>query len=337
MGEREPALAGGLFKVAAVLTGLVIAAGALALAVGTVLMPFAGLQMALTTAGPLFGGIARLLLGLGGRVLPLVAGAIRMVGMAITANPIGIVLMLLAGAAYLIWKHWGTIGPMLTGIWNRVAAGVGAAWDWLTAKAGALWAFLKGVFAWSPLGLLITHWDAVLAFLGGLWTRFQTIGGELMQGLIRGLLGGLKAVGDTITGIGSKVVDAFKGKLGIRSPSRVFAQLGGYTMQGLAGGLARGQGGPLGQIDALGQRMKQAGAGLAIAAAAAPAVAIDSRAPVTPGTAGAAAANVRHYEIHIHAAPGMDAHAIGAEVRRQLDARDREQAARTRSRLGDYD
>lgn len=335
--KENPRLAGGLFKVAAVLTGLVIAAGALSLAVGTVLMPFAGLQMALTTAGPLFGGMAKLLFGLGGRVLPLVAGAIRIIGMAITANPIGIVLMLLAGAAYLIWKNWGTIGPMLSGIWESVGAAVGQAWDWLKAKAGSLWEFLKGVFAWSPLGLLITHWDAVLAFLGGLWTRFQAIGGQLMQGLVRGLLGGLKAVGDTITGIAGNVVDWFKGKLGIRSPSRVFAQLGGYTMQGLAGGLQRGQGAPLRQIDALGQRMRQAGAGLAIAAAASPAMAIDSRPPITRAAPSAAAADVRQYHITIQALPGMDAQAIGAEVRRQLDERDRQNAARKRSRLGDYE
>jgi len=334
--KENPRLAGALFKVAAVLTGLVIAAGALALAVGTILMPFAGLQMALTTVGPLFGGMAKLLLGLGGRVLPLVAGAIRMVGMAITANPIGIVLMLLAGVAYLIWKNWGTIGPMLSGIWESVSASVGQAWDWLKAKAGSLWEFLKGVFAWSPLGLLITNWDSVLGFLGGLWTRFQSIGGQLMQGLVRGLLGGLKAVGDTITGIAGKVVDWFKGKLGIHSPSRVFAQLGGYTMQGLAGGLQRGQSAPLRQIDALGQRMRQAGAGIAIAAAASPAMAIDSGPPISRSAPAAAAADVRHYEIHIHGA-GLDLQAIGAEVRRQLDERDRQDAARKRSRLGDYE
>lgn len=60
-------------------------------------------------------------------------------------------------------------------------------------------------------------------------------------------------------------------------------------------------------------------------------------AQVAPSAGGTAAAGVRHYEIHIHAAPGMDLQAIGAEVRRQLDERDRQEAARKRSRLGDYD
>ncbi|RPE74636.1 phage tail tape measure protein [Vulcaniibacterium tengchongense] len=335
--QENPKLAGGLFKVAAVLAVLVVAAGGLALALGTILMPFAGLQFALTNAAPLFGGLGRLLLGLGGRILPLVAGAIRMVGMAVTANPIGILLMLLAGAAYLIWRNWGTIGPMLSGIWQSVSTAVGQAWDWLKAKAGMLWEFLKGVFAWSPLGLLITHWNAVLGFLGGLWARFQAIGGQLMQGLVRGLLGGLQAVSDTITGIAGNVIGWFKAKLGIRSPSRVFAQLGDFTMQGFAGGLDRSQRLPLQRFSAFGDRLQQAGAGVALAAAAAPAAAIDTRPPVAPLAAPSAAPAVKHYEIHVHAAPGMDPQAIAAEVRRQLEQLDRERDARRRSRLGDYD
>ncbi|ARE56078.1 hypothetical protein TP45_06830 [Xanthomonas citri pv. aurantifolii] len=45
--------------------------------------------------------------------------------------------------------------------------------------------------------------------------------------------------------VGTGVVDRFKGLLGIHSPSRVFAQLGDFTMQGLTVGLQRGQGAPV--------------------------------------------------------------------------------------------
>ena len=82
--------------------------------------------------------------------------------------------------------------------------------------------------------------------------------------------------------------------------------------------------------------LRQAGAGIVIAAAASPAMAIESRPPISRSAPAAAAADVRHYEIHIHGA-GMDLQALGAEVRRQLDERDRQDAARKRSRLGDYE
>jgi TP901 family phage tail tape measure protein len=329
--SAHPQLTAGLIKLAIAGVAVITALGGLLVVAGTSIMMLGNVHSAVML---LSGG--RGLLGLA-RVFPIVATGLRVIGAAAIANPIGLVVTLLAGAAYLIWQNWDRIGPLLSGIWTTVTGAVGQAWDWLKGKAGALWDFLKAAFAWSPLGLIITHWDGVLGFLGGLWTRFKAIGGQLMQGLIGGLLGGLKAVGDTITGIGTKVVDWFKGKLGIRSPSRVFAQLGGYTMQGLAGGLQRGQGAPLGQIDTLAQRMKRAGAGIAIAAAASPAFAADTRAVNAPRAATAAAAPPsRVYHITIQGA-GMDAQAIAQEVRRQLDERDRQANARMRSRLGDYD
>ncbi|MFC3549444.1 phage tail tape measure protein [Lysobacter cavernae] len=324
--ERHPVLAAGLLKVAIAGAALIAALGGLLVIGGTTAMMIGNIinVVALLTGGTGFAGLlanvgklARPLIGLGGRILPLVATAIRMVGMAVIANPIAAVLMLLAGIGYLIYRNWGTIGPMLAGIWESITIYARQAWDGLK-------------------GIVVGAWNGVLGFLGGLWTRFQAIGGQLMQGLVNGLLGGLKAVGDTITSIGGKVVDWFKGKLGIHSPSRVFAQLGGYTMDGLAGGLQRGQSAPLRQIDSLGQRMKQAGAGLAIAAAAAPAAAIDNRAPITAASAAPVAAG-NTYHITINAAAGAPAQDIATLVRLELERIEREKGARTRSRLGDYD
>lgn len=56
--NENPKLAAALFKVAAAGATLLVALGALAAAVGTVLMPFAGLQLVFTHAMGLFGGLA---------------------------------------------------------------------------------------------------------------------------------------------------------------------------------------------------------------------------------------------------------------------------------------
>lgn len=199
-----------------------------------------------------------------------------------------------------------------------------------------LWEWMKTAFAWSPLGIIVRNWNAITGFLGGLWERFKTIGGQLMQGLVSGLLGGLKVVGDTIGSIGSKVVGWMKEKLGIRSPSRVFAQLGDYTMQGLAGGLDRSQGLPIRSLTSIAGSMRKVGAGIAIGAAATPAIAIDNRAPISPALAAPVAAGAT-YHINITAAPGAAAQDIAQQVRAAIEQIEREKGGRTRSRLGDYD
>ncbi|MGO4222123.1 phage tail tape measure protein [Lysobacter sp. TAF61] len=198
-----------------------------------------------------------------------------------------------------------------------------------------LWRAMQLAFSWSPIGMLVQNWGAIIGFLSSLMERFRAIGGQLMQGLIGGLLGGLKAVRDTITGVGGQVVTWFKQKLGIHSPSRVFAQLGDYTMAGLAGGLDRSRGLPIRALSAVAGNMRQVGAGIALGAAAAPAVAIDHRPPLAPPSSATTAPGAI-YNITINAAPGAAAQDIAQLVRAEIERIERERQARTRSRLGDY-
>lgn len=207
----------------------------------------------------------------------------------------------------------------------------------LIAVLGAVFAAMKLAFEWNPITLLVRNWSAIVSWLGNLWQTFKNIGAQLMQGLVNGLLGGLKAVGDTINNIGGQVVSWFKAKLGIHSPSRVFAKLGDYTMQGLAGGLDRSRSLPVRAMSAAANGLRQAGAGIALSAAAMPAVAIDNRAPLAPQTrAPAAAAAGATYNITINAGAGTQAQEIAATVRAEIERLERERAARTRSSLSDY-
>ncbi|WP_249277001.1 phage tail protein [Burkholderia multivorans] len=66
-----------------------------------------------------------------------------------------------------------------------------------------------------------------------------------MSGLVDGITNGLGAVKTAIQRAGDSVVSWFKERLGIHSPSRVFAALGGFTMAGLEQGLRNAQDGPL--------------------------------------------------------------------------------------------
>jgi phage-related protein len=68
-------------------------------------------------------------------------------------------------------------------------------------------------------------------------SEFFNAGANLIQGLIDGIVSGasnvINAIGNTI----SNAINAAKSMLGIHSPSKVFAEIGGNTMLGLAEGI----------------------------------------------------------------------------------------------------
>lgn len=78
----------------------------------------------------------------------------------------------------------------------------------------------------------------------GVWNSFSVnnfcdIGKNLILGLIRGLQNSLHLVVDKVKNLGNTVVNALKNKLGIHSPSTVFASLGDYSGQGFGVGFTR--------------------------------------------------------------------------------------------------
>lgn len=398
----NPQLAGGVLKAAAVGGVLAAVLGTIGIGLASVLGPLAIARYSLVSLGT---GLAPLLTSageLGGRVLPMIGNAARMLlpALAGISAPVLAVVGAVALAGVLIWKYWQPIKAFMVGLWqgiSQAAAPVGAmlaqvlaplkpVWDWFAGVLGKVWGWIKQlltpfqatstqlqnatgygrtfgialvgivtgpirlliagvqlvwkviktVFAWSPIGLIVRNWDAIMGFFRVLPQRFVEFGRMVMTGLVNGVVGGLAKVRDTIYNAGGKITGWFKEKLGIHSPSRVFAQLGDYTMQGLAGGLDRSRKLPLRALTEVAGGMRRAGAGIALAAAAAPAVAIDQRPPLTAAAAAPGAAG-NTYTIHIHAGAGSQAQDIAAAVRAELERLERERGARTRSRLADYD
>lgn len=71
---------------------------------------------------------------------------------------------------------------------------------------------------------------------------FGEIGTMLIDGLVSGITGGIDKVIGAVTGVADSAIGAAKSVLGIASPSKVFAQLGGFTAEGMAGGIDDGAG-----------------------------------------------------------------------------------------------
>lgn len=158
----------------------------------------------------------------------------------------------------------------------------------------------------------------------------------LMQGMVAGITNGLSAVKAAITGAGDNTISWFKEKLGIHSPSRVFASLGGYTMAGLEQGLLQGQKGPLDAVTGMGKQLTAAGA---MGIGAGRPLTMDNRPPLS--AAGAAGTAVGQSQqpiiIQVHAAPGMDEQQLARLVATHVEQIQRKSQVRGRSALSDQE
>lgn len=171
-----------------------------------------------------------------GRAFGVVALAAKGMSMALLTNPITWIVLAIAGAAFLIYKNWAPISAFFVGIWNTIK----------TAFNGGIKGISALIINWSPIGLFYSAFAKVLSWFGvDLPAKFTGFGAMILEGLKNGILSKVNAVKDAITGAVSGVIDKAKGILGIHSPSRVFMGIGGYTMQGMANGIANANGLPI--------------------------------------------------------------------------------------------
>ena len=72
--------------------------------------------------------------------------------------------------------------------------------------------------------------------------RFQNLGTQIVVGLVRGITSAGGQVADALGGVVNSAIATAKAKLGIASPSKVFAKIGGQTAEGFAAGVDAGAG-----------------------------------------------------------------------------------------------
>lgn len=109
---------------------------------------------------------------------PLVAGALRAIGVAAAANPIGILITVVAGGAYLIYRNWESISTWFVQKWEQVKPAFSNAW-----------AGIKSIFLnYTPHGLIIQHWDSIASWFTGLWGRVKSATSTAWAGIKSGFL-----------------------------------------------------------------------------------------------------------------------------------------------------
>ncbi|MEV8471662.1 hypothetical protein [Ralstonia sp. UNC404CL21Col] len=321
--QENPGVAKAMAVGVGVLAATLLTIGPILLTIASVLWPLAKLRtiMAALTGGAkggsivmrLFAGAFNLLMKCAGGL----AKALMWVARLALANPLLAVIALIAAGAIYIWQNWETLGPKLAALWQGIKDAFGRAWDWIKEKA-------SGIADWFT-----STKDKLL-----------DAGRAMVDGLLSGISERWAALKQKVGELADGVATWFKEKLGIHSPSRVFAILGGFTMAGLAQGLEDGQNAPLQAVHSLATKLTGIGAGIAIgstAAVAAP-ISFDTRPPLTTSAVAAApAAAAAPITIHIHPPAGADPQAIARLVRDELRQIENQRAARQRSRLADRD
>ncbi len=279
--------------------------------------------------GARIGQVAGLLAGRLVMGLRLAGQAVMWLGRAVLMNPIGLAL---TAAALLVYKFWGPIAGFFKGLWSGLKAGlapIGASvkaafapvapvlkpiGDLLAKVGGWFRGLLKPVEdtggAAERFGVRVGQAvaGAVRLFLSlpgkllALPGEMLRLGGEIVAGLINGIKQKLAAAGEAIKSVGASVRDTFKGMLGIRSPSRVFAEMGGNLSEGLSLGMTA----KLGAVTKAAAGMAAA-ASVSVAGAAVPGVP-DAAMPRPGVAAGGSAGMVVHY------APVLTIHATNSEA-----------------------
>lgn len=297
---ENPRLAAGIITGVKWLAILLTTLGAIAVAGGAILMPLAMLKFSMVTLG-------------------------------ISAGP------LLATLGGFAMKAWAVINPIA-----KLALAFGAGYAAGTLLNRGIDALLSKILGYeTTLGASIfdlqnhirTAMGGAMAWLESLPSRAMAAGSELINGMITGIQSRIEALRATLAGVADGAVGWVKEKLGIHSPSRVFAELGHFTMAGLEQGISGGQDGPLKSLADVSRRLTAAGAvAIAPQIAAAGDGGMLQQQPLSAGSAGGDT-----YHITIQAPPGVDAQGLVRLIEQTLERHSARKAADKRARLTDLD
>ncbi|HHJ0662858.1 TPA: phage tail tape measure protein [Escherichia coli] len=204
--EENPKLAGTLLKVVAAIAAVAAAMGTMMLAVSAILGPLALMRLQFSVLG-IKGGSA---FGLISKAIGSVGKGIMWLGRLMFANPILLVIGLIAVGAVYIWQNWDTLGPKFKAMWDAVCAATAAAWEWIKQAVSNAWEGIKYLFFNYTLpGLIAKNWDAIRAGVSDAWAsirqaisdkwaailadvaalpaKFQDMGSAIIDGILNGI------------------------------------------------------------------------------------------------------------------------------------------------------
>lgn len=178
--KENPELAKTLTMIGLAIAGIITTLGILSLSIAAMLGPLAAAKLSLSILGIKGGSALTLLL----KPIKLLGSAFLGLGKAMLANPILLAIAAIAGAFYLVYKNWDTIGPYVYKVWDTVKKYTAIAWQALKDTIKSAWEAIKYIFFnWTPLGLIIKHWDSIVSYTQTTWTMIKTKISDVWEGI----------------------------------------------------------------------------------------------------------------------------------------------------------
>lgn len=155
---------------------------------------------------------------------------------------------------------WNTISTIFNAVWNFIVGVVSGIWNTIVSVFTAVANFVGGIFntiknaIWSPIQ---SAYNTISGIIGNIYNTIVdgirkaikgvtdfvgdaiNAGKNLIDGIVKGVANAKDAVVNKVKEICSGALDAVKSFFGIKSPSRVMAQMGDFLMQGLQNGIQR--------------------------------------------------------------------------------------------------
>lgn len=369
--KKNPELVKQITMITLGLGAVLAVGGGITLMIAALIGPLAMAKLSLSVLGIKGSGFLSLLI----KPIKLIGTAFMMLGRALLANPIILIITAIAGAAYLIYKYWDDIVPYAKKLWNRVTEIFSQFWEGVKSY----------VLNWGLVGLVYQHWDEIVTITSRMWAlvkktisdkweqivadvkglpeRFKQIGGEIIDSLKNGILEkweSLKAQFAELKQMATNILpdwmlsDETKA---VRAMSQVTVIQAGMKSAGMfdnGGFIPRGQFGIVGEygpelvdgpahITSRRKTAALAAAALTIGSMTATAKPIHPYAlpansyQSAPTTINQSnhAANTAPVTINVYPLPNQSANDIAREVARQLEQNQRREQARRLSRYQD--
>ncbi|WP_265693711.1 phage tail tape measure protein [Providencia rustigianii] len=229
--KKNPEIVKTLTMITLGLGAVLAVGGGISLMIAAMIGPLAMAKLSLSVLGIKGSGFLSLLI----KPIKLIGSAFMMLGRALLANPIILIITAIAGAAYLIYKHWDKIGPYVKGVWNLVAGifkdafdviqsfimkwtiePIIKVWDGIVRYSKALWDGVSQIFNqfwegiksyvmnWTLVGLVYQHWDKIISVTSRMWELIKkTISDKWNE-----IVADVTALPERFKQIGGEIIDS---------------------------------------------------------------------------------------------------------------------------------
>ncbi len=140
----------------------------------------------------------------------LLAGARIALAWLIALGPIGLVIAAVAGLVALVVINYDEIVAAIGAAWEWIKSSAGAAWEWITTAVSTAVDFLVGLFMnFTIVGLIIQHWDTIVAFTQNAWRMVSDAVGAGIQWIVDFVTGLPGRIWAALSSLGSLLAGIF--------------------------------------------------------------------------------------------------------------------------------